>query len=138
MVEFVKDCPFLEHWGILDSHIKYAQFLSKPLELGMFIPCDEKGNILEEPMRVDFLGKRILYIVELRKWKKAKERVLFEGFEIFHHENDRISICYDNILHVFWDDENGGWITSKDLKTIEHLVKYNLPLTEKGIKESGL
>ena len=28
---------------------KYAKFLKKPLKLEMFVPCDEDGNILEEP-----------------------------------------------------------------------------------------
>lgn len=28
---------------------KYAYFLKQPLTLGDFIPCDENGNVLEEP-----------------------------------------------------------------------------------------
>ena len=31
------------------SIYKYANFLSQKLELCMFVPCDEKGNVLEEP-----------------------------------------------------------------------------------------
>lgn len=29
--------------------LKYANFLKQPLILGMFVPCDENGNVLEEP-----------------------------------------------------------------------------------------
>lgn len=28
---------------------KFADFIKQPLTLGMFVPCDENGNILEEP-----------------------------------------------------------------------------------------
>lgn len=29
----------------------YASFLKQPLKLGMFVPCDEDGNVLEEPKK---------------------------------------------------------------------------------------
>ena len=31
-----------------DKIIKYANFLKQPLKLGMFVPCDENGNVLED------------------------------------------------------------------------------------------
>ena len=34
--------------------IRYAEFLKQPLKLEMFIPCDENGNVLEEPNQSDF------------------------------------------------------------------------------------
>jgi hypothetical protein len=50
----------------------YANFLKQPLTLGMFVPCDENGNVLEEkkPFQDDY-----------HKFQQAKERVIFEGFD---------------------------------------------------------
>lgn len=47
--------------------LNYANFLKQPLTLGMFVPCDEDGNLL-----VSFDDR----------YEESKERVLFEGFEI--------------------------------------------------------
>src|SRR5690554_4542652 len=81
MVEFVlnidelapKDTDqFFESWQNEKLIIieKYARFLNKPLELGMFIPCDEEGSKLEDvgliPSQEQFL------------YRKAKEKVLFK------------------------------------------------------------
>lgn len=65
---------------------KYADFLKQPLKLEMFVPCDEKGNVLKEPSLVPSY--------ELEIYRKAKEKVLFEGIDLdtakFHcNRNDR-------------------------------------------------
>lgn len=58
----------------------YANFLKQPLHLGMFVPCDEDGNVLEEP-RTNTIQDANFDIEEVEQYQKAKERVLFEGFE---------------------------------------------------------
>ena len=35
--------------AMLDEIAKYSKFLQRPLTLGMFMPCDLEGNVLEEP-----------------------------------------------------------------------------------------
>ena len=32
----------------------YANFLKQPLNLGMFVPCDEDRNVLEEPKKTNY------------------------------------------------------------------------------------
>ena len=56
---------------------KYAYFLKQPLELWMFVPVDENGDVLEN------LESSITApdLDEWKKFKQAKERCLFEGFE---------------------------------------------------------
>ena len=61
----------------------YATFLKQPLKLEMFVPCDENGNILEEPQmrpeRNSFDEEDMDYDAqELYDYIKAKEKVLFE------------------------------------------------------------
>jgi len=76
---------------------------------------------------------------ELKQYKEAKERVLFDGFEIEKYESGifYISVMTDkesNLKDVFIRDvlatnEHGEFIFNRN-KTIEDLVKYNLKLSE--------
>jgi hypothetical protein len=63
----------------------YANFLKQPLELWMFVPCDSDGNVLDEPKGTDlndsFFAMQVDYNLET-KYQQAKERCLFEGFEV--------------------------------------------------------
>ena len=108
----------LEHFELLENiptqeeairHIntvkRYAEFLKQSLKLEMFVPCDEDGNIMEEPKKTNYQvdvntkcsGWKYLYdsndkligYYDDRKWKEdfvkfkqAKEKVLFKGFKI--------------------------------------------------------
>src|SRR5690554_277878 len=70
---------------------KYANFLKTPLELGMFVPCEEDGNVLEEPSSNDkkyhpenngvFRFVTEAYNYDVKKYNQAKENVIFEIFE---------------------------------------------------------
>ncbi|WP_445720432.1 hypothetical protein [Flavobacterium sp.] len=61
----------------INSVIKYAEFLKQPLKLEMFVPCDEDGNILEEPDQ-EFELTFWDYSTKMSKYEQAKEKVLFE------------------------------------------------------------
>ena len=109
------------------SILRYAHFLKQPLTLGMFVPCDEDGNVLDcEPVNLGMMKGNFsdIYLRDNYIYGQAKERVLFEGFDI----KDGLSITDENsILHPFWNYD-GVWEISKGLKTIEDLIPYNLTL----------
>lgn len=115
----------------------YANFLKQPLELWMFVPCDEKGNVLERPECS--LGKEC-YSPPCVKYQQAKERCLFEGFEYVNED------FIHNTIHYFIKKEdskimwnfNNEWRFYPEFKTIEDLVKYNSKLTPTAIKQLGL
>lgn len=74
--------------SVLNALEGYANFLKQPLKLKMFVPCDEDGNVLENPDKhqqkyKDRLGDFYLekYKDDYKNYKQAKEKVLFEGFE---------------------------------------------------------
>ena len=102
--------------------VNYANFLKQPLKLEMFVPVDEDGNVLEEP---DYLDERF----ELKRmiYEEAKEKVLFEDFEIkTNREGEKVIVGDYTCLKI------------KDLGnfTIEDLVKYvHIKLTESAIKK---
>ncbi|WP_353166399.1 hypothetical protein [Empedobacter brevis] len=125
--------------------LKYAQFLKQPLTLGMFVPCDEEGNVLEEPTMEKYgyyssnhqeeqsgwmyEEGEDKYYEAFEKHQQAKERVLFEGFEL---KNDLI---FNASTQTFIDEE-----ILFNLENIENLITYydELTLTETAIKQIGL
>ena len=98
------------------SIINYANFLKQPLELWMFVPCDENGNVLEEPNPDKFTMDNVqsfdIFREQLSYYNKAKERILFEGFDI---------------------DASNGLLYYNDV--IEHLVGKDISLTPNAIKQ---
>lgn len=124
----------------LNRIINYTNFLKQPLKLGMFVPCDENDVPLhkpiysqEEPDRNFDFDERYL------KYKQAKERVIFEGFEIDIKES---AVYFDSNLgqELFtfrkWSSRFFG--NGNELTTIEDLIKYNLTITASAIKKYNL
>ena len=121
---------------------RYAQFLKTPLELGMFIPCDEEGNVIDEPKVTDkkytpessvvyrFIEEA--YKLDLKKYKKAKDRVIFERFIFIKAltafgESEYYRFMYEETIITNLDFKN---------KTVEDLIeKYSITLTQNAIKK---
>lgn len=97
----------------------YARFLKQPLTLGMFVPCDENGNVLVEP-KIRFDGG--YDIDEVKIYQQAKGRVLFEfqgGITLLRNRNNFFII----------EDENGIYLRTLKLNTkntIESLFKFSV------------
>lgn len=130
---------------------KYADFLLKDLKKGMFVPCDEFDNILEEPLQEHYTdcteeqnAKDWLY--NLEKYNEAKERVLFKGFKVVYFSKKPSSVYSGSIsdssgiIHLFWLDKiTETWGLSHGVSTIETLTNFNsIELTETALKEIGL
>jgi hypothetical protein len=114
----------------------YAYFLKQPLKLEMFVPCDEDGNVLEMPVNYeiwlklhnnDVGGEKGTFgFLIHEEYQKAKEKVLFEGFEIATNKEGEKVILGDYTCLKVSDLENG---------TIEDLVKYvHIKITESAVK----
>lgn len=155
-----KDYPELNESGMTDEKIgiylsallkidKYARFLKQPLALWMFVPCDGDGNPWIYPptneewewAKKDSTEAEQSFKQKEYFFKKAKERVLFEGFKVKTYANgwEYIScgsftylISSDNKL--FDDNQNCAPRETKD--TIEELLQCGtyLTLTATAIK----
>ena len=114
----------------------YDALLKQPLKLGFFVPCDENGNVLEEPKRWNdylqfpdsFDGNKAWG--ELYDYELAQEQVLFKGFKHY------LFMQADNIKHnksrkCFSFPNYNGVI-------IEDLISLEVELTESAIKQIGL
>lgn len=149
--EFKTRLPYLEWYYKL--RYKYDKFLSQPLKLEMFVPCDEDGNVLDE----SYDSEPVLedYIIEIlntergytyndgydmktyeedvklsKKYQKAKERCLFKGFETFTIEEIIMQLCeyhHEGDLQNFSiEDLYNCWFDSE------------IKLTPTAIKQIGL
>jgi len=120
----------------------YSKFLIKPLNIGMFVPCDLEGNILEEPKPENYFDinktsdkfneddKNGLnyYSSALNYYDNAKEKVLFSGCEIEKRWNN---------IHVL-KHGNTVFFSNWPKTSIEQIVKHRIDLTESAIKQLSL
>lgn len=91
---------------MIGAEHKYKDFITQPLTKGMFVPCDEDGNVLEEPLDYSTYSKR-KYIrpdhsceynfLECETYRQAKERVLFE--------DNQPMFIYRNMQNANWTIE---------------------------------
>jgi hypothetical protein len=102
--------------GIL---LNYATFLKQTLTFGMFIPCDDEGNILEEPKGFrDYINNKDSVNPaknndHILQFEKAKGKVLFEGFEYIESDGHHYALCEKNSLRI--NKLNMGIYTIEDL-----------------------
>lgn len=123
---------------------KYAKFLSQPLKLEMFVPCDEDGNPLKKPSWSESENE-IHFTNYTRKYNQAKEKVLFEGFK--QKYVSQFEYQWGLILRI---NCSGSFLFSIkdytkdpsdhiDIRTIEDLcIAHELKLTENALKQIGL
>ena len=113
---------------------KYADFLKQPLKLEMFVPCDDNGNVLEEPEKYGWLqnvGSRNSYATEqecidCETFHLAKQKVLFDGFDIYSNgdlhnafvtfESSRLEIM--NVENLITDFQYSFYLTPNAIKRI--------------------
>lgn len=107
---------------------RYASFLSRPLTLSMFVPCDDKGNVLQDP--------GLMPSQQLNDYREAKSNVLFEGFEL---KNGKIKnkegytvFLYNSVNNRFSDDSTENYTIDR----IELLLEYCIcDLTPSALKQ---
>ncbi|WP_137906083.1 hypothetical protein [Chryseobacterium sp. 2VB] len=151
MTEFVLQENFKTHSRFFpETTIKYAEFLKQPLTLGMFVPVDEEGNVLEEPTQEKYgwysscspeeqsgwmyEEGEAKYYEALEKWNKAKEKVLFEGFGMQPSKHkglfDLVSKNGTLLLNLnFPTNEDVEWLLT---------LGFEIELTPSALKQIGL
>lgn len=114
----------------IDKMRNYANFLKQPLELWMFVPCNEEGGVLEEPDGYSSFEY-------LQQYQKAKERCLFEGFFNTTEAPQYKMYIQNGMQSVFYITRNSNAIKNiYGMKIIEDLIKENpVKLTQTAIRQ---
>lgn len=118
-----------------DKIWNYTKFLKQPLTLGMFVPVNKHGNILNEPVNysayeVEMSGKDFNFnFIDCQEYQEATESRFFEGFTVRKqgHELMVTTLSDDNV-----------WVNWNTSKIIEDLVYLKPILTESAKKQIGL
>ena len=119
-----------------DKVVHHATQMKRSLEKGMFIVCDDGGNVLEEPKESDYNLGDIhagYYREDLIKYQQAKERILFKGFYSVDENtvsNGEIEIIFGNLITLMIHRNHGSEGITKEKMFIEDLVDYNLTITD--------
>lgn len=139
MTDFVIEQSKLTGYDISDYDwiiriVNYAKFLKQPLKLEMFVPYDENhGGVLKKPCDEElekFKGLQYgdfdcnyTYIFD---YNQAKEKVLFEGFEV----KGNYIMYYDFAYMMKYELEG---------KTVENIIdeipNNRLQLTQNALKQ---
>ena len=139
MTDFVNNVGNMEnypsHENALSWIYNYSIFLKQPLKLEMFVPCDE----IIEVMNYEEIKQSVIEGTDSwDAYEQAKEKVLFEGFDVFNsatknpdiiNRNLGIIICFNSIISVMTEGVNGYGGFSDNEILIEQLSQYNLELT---------
>ena len=119
-----------------DKVVHHATQMKRPLEKGMFVPCDEEGNVLKEPKESNYNLGDIhagYFKLDVDKYQQAKERILFKGFYPTDENtvsNGEIKIIFGNLITLIIHGDNGYGGITKEKMFIEDLVDYNLTITD--------
>ena len=116
---------FFDSWRMKQLRIieNYAKFLTQPLKLEMFVPCDDEGIVLEEPkIEEEYVDEHTTQIFAQYQYDldKAKENVLFDDFEL----KEIGSICAPNKLVIGEFDEFEKSV--KFYYSMEKLAEYKV------------
>ncbi|SFN94826.1 hypothetical protein SAMN05421594_4834 [Chryseobacterium oleae] len=125
----------------------YAQFLRKPLTLGMFVPVDPQGNALKEPKNYSAWkslahndGKRsdITGFEENIQYQKAEQNRMFDGFIVAYNGYSvvRIEASYDQSIELSFNKSD---LMSPAFYDVESLTVFDaIFLTAKALKTIGI
>ena len=118
-----------EHKNDLTVVRKYdnvVNFLNQPLTLGIFIPCGEDGEPLRHPDELKGTYTNSKAASKYRqRYQQAKERVIFEGFDVKFTGKDYIV-------------KRGGediWLSWNDSKKVIDIIHRELILTPSKYNE---
>lgn len=126
-----------------DKVVHHTTQMKRTLEKGMFVPCDEEGNVLKEPKESDYNLGDIhagYYREDLIKYQQAKERILFKGFYSVDENtvsNGEIEIIFGNLITLMIHRNHGSEGITKEKMFIEDLVDYNLTITD-GVQGNNI
>ncbi|MDP9959741.1 hypothetical protein [Chryseobacterium lathyri] len=124
----------------------YANFLRRPLTLGMFVPVGQEGNVLKEPKNYtswksldhNAVKRNTSGFEEYTEYQNAEKNCLFEGFIIAYNGYSvvRIVASYDEAVELSFNKSD---LMSSAFSDIESLTVFNdIYLTVNALDSIGI
>lgn len=111
----------------LELIIKYNNFLLQPLNIGMFVPADEDGNIINDPCKHNRYCADFCQGSCNQEYHEAKSRVLFEDW---NYSEESGSIWFKLAKSEWFID-----VDDMEKSNIEELLGDEISLTEQALKQ---
>lgn len=132
---------------ILNLMNNYANFLRKPLYLGMFVPVDKQGNVLKEPKNYASWkslehndGKRtdVVGFEEYAEYQQAEQKCMFEGFKVDYNGYSKVRIVasYDPSIELSFNKNDMIPVGFNDVESLT--VFDDIYLTPDALKVIGI
>ena len=135
VLNMINDFP--DEWGTrMNRTVKYAHFLTQPLKLEMFVPYNEDGNVLEEPIGYEIFkegikeGGTVVWAVQCKEYQQALKKVLFKGFKSSDEYLNAHCVSHKNIGQITFLKKVDAIHPDDKYQTIQDLVHLDLELTE--------
>lgn len=113
----------------IEGMVKYANFLKQTLTLGMFVPCDLDGNVLEDPRPLKAFDEINEYEDRLDEYELAKSKVIFDKFKAINC-NLFVDISDGYNLQFRWLKDKDCFMFNRGILIEKFIEKYDLELTE--------
>lgn len=151
MTTFVLE--YYSHEGYADLQTlklmkNYANFLKKPLRLGMFVPVDQQGNVLKEPknytswkaLEHNSKGETndITLFKEYRIYQAAEQQCLFKDFKVDYNGYSRVRIVatYNTSIELSFNKNDLSFSSFQD---VESLTSFDeIYLTRTALRMIGI
>jgi len=131
MVDYVLENekqPYIEGTKYKDI-INYASFLKQPLTLGMFVPCDLDGNVLEDPRPMQTFDEINEFEDRYEQYKEALEKCFFSGYKVISENQLYVDISDGYNLQFRWVKE-GFFMFNRNVTIEKFSEKYDLQLSQ--------
>ena len=104
----------------------YTLFITQPFTLSMFIPTDDKGNVLKEPKhyKVEYENKD--YVKKHYEYQKALDNVIFKGWELFAKQDANVLTNKNNDILILDNYDTIEDLLSKAEFTDKIKQKYGI------------
>lgn len=127
--------PLQDDQKAYENIIKYAEFIRKPLTLGMFVPCDADGDVFIKPNELEYQLANEEHMASkwvVNAYQEAKEKVLFKGFE-WDFNDKSVNMAMKSGIWIFGVED----IENTNVESFGG-IENEIELTESAIKQIGL
>lgn len=112
----------------------YIEFVSKPISLGQFVPCDSSGKYMKHPDEIeDMVNDSMIGAIQAKnydaEYKEALSRMLFVGFKVVEPSTSEIAVYKENgNVRISFIDKGHVYYHNTIIKTLNDITDLKLEM----------